>query len=95
MWVKFKKGHPKFAYFVGDVADISKTDVDEYKLLDGYVINADESEINAAKKAIEDEKTQKAKEASETGGVDATLAIVEQQRKEIADLKAQLAGPKK
>lgn len=58
MLVKFKKSHPKFAYFVGDVADVSQEKIVKHNLIeDGFAIphvEFDDEKVEKDKKAKSD-----------------------------------------
>lgn len=51
MKVKFIKSHPKFAYFAGDVADI--TDKKHLEMLNGFVVPVKETATKRTSKKVE------------------------------------------
>jgi hypothetical protein len=88
-WVKFKKGHPNYSYFVGDVCELPDDVVEGYKGLNelGYTVPATKSEIAAAKAAIEVENQAPA------SGIRTMNDIVAEQAAQIDELKAMFGKP--
>lgn len=81
MWIKFKKGHPAFAYRPGSVTELTKDVIKQYDLNEnGYVIPATEEEIAAAKAAIVLEVAKQAAIDSRTAMVDTLQTALVQNR---------------
>lgn len=51
MKVKFLKSHPKFAYFAGNIADI--TDEKQLEMLNGFVVPVKETATKGTTKKVE------------------------------------------
>ena len=92
MWVKFKKGHPAFSYFVGDVADISDEAVEHYGLNEnGYTVPATKAEKEAARAALEAEKLAAESEPVTDGGLSKAVQLIQEQQAEISQLRESLS----
>lgn len=90
-WVKFKRAHPKYAYFVGDVVEMKDSVLegfgDEKGLNElGYTIPAKKEEIAAAKLAAENPRS---RQTSRTD--DAMVGIIDAQQQKIDELTQKLA----
>ena len=90
-WVKFKKSHPAYAYFAGDVCELDDDVVEGETGLNemGYTVPATKKEIEAAKAAIEAEND------APPSGAPTMRDIIEMQNKQIAELKAMVGVPSK
>lgn len=85
-WVKFKKGHPDYAYFPGDVTQLPDEVLEGKKGLHelGYTVPATKAEIAEAKEldAVPVSK-----------GVKTLQDIIAEQQAELSALKAMLGTP--
>lgn len=90
-WIKFQKGHPAFAYFVGDVVELKKETIAEHQLLKlGYAVNAEEEEIEAAIAAIEAEQNAAPRVS---GGIVGLQELIAQQAAQIKQLTEMQSAP--
>ena len=86
MWVKFKKGHPAYGYFVGDVAEIKDEEIESIGLNEkGFTIPATKKETDEAKEAIAAENLADPELLPGIPGLQQKIAL---QNIEIAQLKA-------